>query len=132
MESIFRDRTEAGEALARRLQSYAYRSDVLVLGLPRGGVVAAFALARVLHAPLDALVVRKLGVPGQEELAMGALASGGSRFLNQAVVQELGIPEQVIEEVIGPRTAGIGPARAPVSRGAPWSAGAKADRDPGG
>jgi predicted phosphoribosyltransferase len=99
MDMTFRDRTEAGQALARQLTSYAHRSDVLVLGLPRGGVPVAYAVARALHAPLDTLLVRKLGVPGQEELAMGAIASGGSRVLNEAVVQGLSIPEQVVEAV---------------------------------
>ncbi len=99
METTFRDRTEAGEALARQLLPYAHCPDVLVLGLPRGGIPVAYVVARALHAPLDTLLVRKLGVPGQEELAMGAVASGGSRVLNESVVQGLGIPEQVVEEI---------------------------------
>jgi putative phosphoribosyl transferase len=81
------------------LMRYASRSDVLVLGLPRGGVPVAFIIARALHAPLDILLVRKLGVPGQGELALGAIASGGSRVLNEAVVQEIGIPDHVIEAI---------------------------------
>lgn len=68
----FRDRAEAGQQLAVRLHAYANRPDVLVLGLPRGGVPVAFEVARAIRAPLDVMVVRKLGVPGQEELAMGA------------------------------------------------------------
>ena len=99
MDMTFRDRTEAGQELARRLMRYTHRPDVLVLGLPRGGVPVADVVARALHAPLDTIVVRKLGVPGQEELALGAIASGGSRVLNEAVVQELGIPEQVVEAI---------------------------------
>jgi len=116
MEIIqFRDRTEAGQLLAAQLATYVDRPDVLVLALPRGGVLVAFEVARVLHAPLDVLVVRKLGVPGQEELAMGAIASGGARFLNDDVVQFLGISD----EVIGTRTTGVGAARTPLSRGSP-------------
>lgn len=99
MERTFRDRTEAGQELARHLRQYANRPDVLVLGLPRGGIPVAAIVARALHAPLDVLLVRKLGTPGQEELALGAIASGGSRVLNQVVVQELGIPAHVIEEI---------------------------------
>jgi putative phosphoribosyl transferase len=99
MERTFRDRTEAGQELARQLTHYAHRPEVLVLGLPRGGIPVAYAVARALHAPLDALLVRKLGTPGQEELAMGAIASGGSRVLNESLIQELDIPEQVIEEI---------------------------------
>src|SRR6266568_3246342 len=94
----FRDRTEAGQLLAAQLATYVDRPDVLVLALPRGGVLVAFEVARVLHAPLDVLVVRKLGVPGQEELAMGAIAAGGARFLNDDVVQFLGISDEVIDQ----------------------------------
>jgi len=96
----YRDRKEAGQRLALRLAHYADRSDVLVLGLPRGGVVVAFEVARALRAPLDVFVVRKLGVPGQEELAMGAIASGGVQVLNPAVVELLGMPDSVIQQAI--------------------------------
>jgi predicted phosphoribosyltransferase len=93
--TAYRDRTEAGQYLAGRLASYR-GSDVLVLGLPRGGVPVAYEIAAALDAPLDVFVVRKLGVPGHPELAMGALASGGVRVLNEEVITELGIsPEQV-------------------------------------
>ena len=70
---IYRDRRHAGRELAARLRHHAGRDDVLVLGLPRGGVPVAFEVAQDLHAPLDIVVVRKLGVPGHEELAMGAI-----------------------------------------------------------
>jgi putative phosphoribosyl transferase len=95
----FHDRVEAGQLLATKLAAYANRPDALVLALPRGGVPVAFEVARVLHAPLDVIIVRKLGVPGQEELAMGAIASGGMRVLNDIVVQTLAIPEEVINKV---------------------------------
>jgi predicted phosphoribosyltransferase len=78
---------------------YADRPDVIVLGLPRGGVPVAFEVARALHVPLDVFLVRKLGVPGHEELAMGAIASGGVRVLNDDAVRALGIPEYVIDRV---------------------------------
>jgi predicted phosphoribosyltransferase len=93
----FRDRAEAGRLLARELSAYAGRRDVLVLGLPRGGVPVAFEVARALGAPLDVCVVRKLGVPGQEELAMGALAGGGVRVINSSLVDALRIPAAAIE-----------------------------------
>src|SRR5512143_4314522 len=96
---IFRDRAEAGRRLARELSRYARRPDVVVLGLPRGGVPVAFEVARALEAPLDVFVVRKLGVPGHVELAMGAIASGGVRFVNDHVVRALAIPAAVIERV---------------------------------
>jgi predicted phosphoribosyltransferase len=95
----FRDRTEAGQVLASMLKHYAGRPDVLVFGLPRGGVPVAYEVARALHAPLDVFLVRKLGVPGQEELAMGAIATGGVRVLNYDVVNALHIPQHVIESV---------------------------------
>ena len=60
----FRDRIDAGRRLAQRLSVYAGRADVVVVGLPRGGVPVAGEVARALHAPLDIMVVRKLGVPG--------------------------------------------------------------------
>ena len=95
----FLNRAEAGAFLAGQLRSYAGRPDLLVLGIPRGGVPVAFEVARSLHAPLDVVVVRKLGVPEQPELAFGAIASGGIRILNQEVVTELGVPQSVIEAV---------------------------------
>jgi putative phosphoribosyl transferase len=93
------DRIDAGRALAGLLAKYAGRDDVIVLGLPRGGVPVAAEVARALHAPLDAFLVRKLGVPGHEELAMGAIASGGVRVLNDSVVQMLAIPGDAIDRV---------------------------------
>src|SRR5688572_3497884 len=95
----FRDRTDAGRLLARRLERYSNRNDVFVLGLPRGGVPVAYEVARSLRVPLDVFVVRKLGVPGHEELAMGAIASGGVRLLNDEVVDALGIPGPLIDQV---------------------------------
>jgi putative phosphoribosyl transferase len=95
----FRDRREAGQLLASKLSSYAGRSDVVVLGLPRGGVPVAFEVAKILKVPLDVFVVRKLGVPGDEELAMGATATGKVRVLNEDVIKRLGIPDEVIESV---------------------------------
>jgi putative phosphoribosyl transferase len=95
----FRDRADAGRILAERLAHYAGRDDVLVLGLPRGGVPVAAEVARALGAPLDVFLVRKLGLPGQEELAMGAIASGGARVLNEELVETLGIREELVDDV---------------------------------
>jgi putative phosphoribosyl transferase len=99
MRNLFRDRTEAGQLLAKELTAYANRKDVLVLGLPRGGVPVAFEVARALKAPLDVFVVRKLGVPGHRELAMGAIASGDVRVLNEDVVEGLGLSQLTIDAV---------------------------------
>lgn len=95
----FSNRAEAGEHLAARFADLADRGDVIVLGLPRGGVPVGYEVARSLRVPLDVFVVRKLGVPGHEELAMGAIASGGVRLVNHDVVDALGIPEAVIDQV---------------------------------
>ena len=99
MDSVYRDRHDAGKKLAELLRAYANRPDVLVLALPRGGVPVAYEVARALNVPLDVFIVRKLGVPGHEEFAMGAIASGGIRVLNNNVIRALHIPEHVIEAV---------------------------------
>ena len=99
MDIPFQNRRDAGRQLAAKLIAYANRPDVIVLGLPRGGVPVAAEVAEALGAPLDAFLVRKLGVPGHEELAMGAIASGGIRVLNEDVVGPLAIPEAAIDAV---------------------------------
>lgn len=93
------DRADAGRVLAGLLEAYRGRPDVVLLGLPRGGVAVAAEVARALGAPLDAFVVRKLGVPGREELAMGAIASGGVRVLNDTVIERLAISPDTVEAV---------------------------------
>jgi len=98
-ETAFKDRHDAGRRLAQELTVYAGRPDVVVLGLPRGGVPVAYEVAEALNAPLDLFLVRKLGVPGHEELAMGAIATGGVRVLNADVVDAWRIPESVIEAI---------------------------------
>jgi len=97
--TIFTDRSDAGKRLAAALLGYAGRKDVIVLGLPRGGVAVAYEVARAIGAPMDLLLVRKLGVPGQEELAMGAIASGGIRVMNDRIVRYHGITPEDIEGV---------------------------------
>jgi predicted phosphoribosyltransferase len=94
----FADRRDAGRTLAKHLSGYRDRADVVVLGLPRGGVPVAFEVASALKAPLDVLIVRKLGVPGHRELAMGAIASGGVRVVNDELVRMLGIGDDDIAE----------------------------------
>src|SRR6266516_3385793 len=96
----FRNRAEAGRALARTLSHYAGRDEVVVLALPRGGVPVAYEVARELGAPLDVFLVRKLGVPGHEELAMGAIASGGVLVLDEGVLRWLGISEKQIQKTL--------------------------------
>jgi predicted phosphoribosyltransferase len=105
MERAFPNRTEAGRLLAERLIKYAGRDDVIVLGLPRGGVPVAFEVAQRLGVPLDVFIVRKLGVPGFEELAVGAIASGGVRVLNEDVMRALPNADETIESVTAMETA---------------------------
>jgi predicted phosphoribosyltransferase len=96
----FRDRREAGHALASSLGAYAGRSDVIVLALPRGGVPVAYEIASSLGAPLDVFSVRKLGVPGHEELAMGAIGSGEALILNADVIDTEGISEAELSAAV--------------------------------
>ena len=95
----FRDRVEAGRVLAAKLTAYGNRTDVLVLGLPRGGVPVAYEVARELDAPLDVFVVRKLGMPGHEEYAIGAIATGGVRIINKEATRAFGVTNAEIEAV---------------------------------
>src|SRR6185437_15349365 len=96
---IFKNRIDAGRQLATRLSSYANWQDIVVLGIPRGGVTVAFEVAQALHAPLDIFLSRKLGVPGHEELAFGAIAAGDGRYLDKQVIEAMGISDQQIERV---------------------------------
>jgi predicted phosphoribosyltransferase len=96
----FRDRTEAGRLLAERLRDYAGRDDVVVLGLPRGGVPVAYEVAKRLGAPLGVFLVRKVGLPGHEELAMGAIASGGIVLLDDRLIRRLGIDRADVQRAV--------------------------------
>jgi putative phosphoribosyl transferase len=96
----YRNRMEAGRALAERLGDYAGRDDVIVLALPRGGVPVGYEVATALGVPLDVFVVRKVGVPGHEELAMGAIASGGVFVLDPTLVERLGIGEHELRRAV--------------------------------
>lgn len=100
MQTVFDNRIDAGRALAALLGAYAGRDDVLVLGLPRGGVPVGYEVARALDADLDVLVVRKLGVPIQPELAMGAIASGGAFYLDDSIVRYTGVTQAELDAVI--------------------------------
>lgn len=97
---MFRDRRDAGIQLARRLLHYKDMEDVLVLALPRGGVVTGFEIAQSLNVPLDVLIVRKIGAPFQPELAVGALSETGTVILNQDVLTSYDIPKSYIDNEI--------------------------------
>lgn len=90
---MFRDRTQAGAALAAALPEYRRKSNVTVIGLARGGVEVAAEVARLLDQPLDVLCVRKVAMPGHPELAMGAVAPMGERFTNRRLAARLSPPE---------------------------------------
>ncbi|MDP9239796.1 MAG: phosphoribosyltransferase [Actinomycetota bacterium] len=95
----YADRKAAGGALAERLTHLAGHLDVIVLGLPRGGVPVAAAVAHKLKLPLDVLVVRKLGVPWHRELAMGAIAPSGVRVLQDRIIKRAGVRPYEVEAV---------------------------------
>ena len=95
----FHDRVDAGRQLAAKLARYAGHSDVVVLGLPRGGIPVAFEVATRLGAPLDVFLVRKLGVPGHSELAMGAIAEGGIEVISRDLIRDLRIPSALVQQV---------------------------------
>src|ERR1035437_8382499 len=96
---IFENRTDAGRQLSKRLRDFGDRQDVIVLGIPRGGVVVAFEIAAALHVTLDVFLSRKLGVPGHEELAFGAVAAGDGRYLDEQIIRAAQITPQQIADV---------------------------------
>jgi putative phosphoribosyl transferase len=98
MFNRFVDRESSGRALAQKLLKYKGTPDLLIIGLPRGGLVVAYEVARTLQAQLDVFIVRKLGAPYQPELAVGAIAEGGMLLLNDAIVNYLSISKEFIEQ----------------------------------
>jgi predicted phosphoribosyltransferase len=96
---LFHDRFHAGRVLADRLSHYRGSDNLLVLGLPRGGIPVAFEVAKALEAPLDVFLVRKLGLPGHRELAMGAISAGGVRVLNKEVIDAFVVSPEVIDHI---------------------------------
>jgi putative phosphoribosyl transferase len=99
MAERFRNRTDAGRRLAGELADYAGREDVIVLGLPRGGLPVAYEIAVALDAPLDVFVVRKLGLPGHEEFGIGAIASGGVRVVDESVLRAYGVDRDTLDRI---------------------------------
>lgn len=103
----FRDRADAGEALAEKLAQGGYGGNALVLGVPRGGVVLADIVAKRLGAEFDIVVPRKMGAPDNEELAIGAVMEDGTSYLNKYLVDALRIPKEYIEKEKARQTAEI-------------------------
>ena len=95
---IYRDRKDAGKRLAEQLMHYRGKADVVVLGLPRGGVTVAFEIAGALKCTLDILIVRKIGFPGNPELAAGAVSETGSVVFNEDIVTAYGVSGSYLEK----------------------------------
>jgi len=93
----FHDRRDAGRQLAEALKFLKGRKDVVILGIPRGGVVVAHEVAKALDLPLDVYITRKIGAPYNPEFALGAVASDGTRVLDELVVQQLHVSQDYIE-----------------------------------
>lgn len=97
---LFADRSDAGRRLADALSFLKGRPDLLILGVPRGGVVVGAEVARALQAPLDVVIARKVGAPGNPELAIGAVAADGTAVLDESLVVQLGVSQDYIEVAI--------------------------------
>jgi predicted phosphoribosyltransferase len=96
---MFADRVAAGRELGRRLADAGIEGEILVLGLPRGGIPVACAVGAALDAPVDALIVRKLGAPFNRELALGAIAYGGVTVYNDELLEQVGMDEAALEPI---------------------------------
>jgi putative phosphoribosyl transferase len=98
--NVFRDRFQAGELLAEKLQEYAGKRDIIVLAVPAGGVPVGYSLAREIAAPMDVVVVRKIQIPWNTEAGFGAITWDGKIFLNQALVEQLNLTKEKIKTAI--------------------------------
>ncbi len=97
---LYKDRKDAGKRLASKLTRYKDRENVLVLALPRGGVVTGYEIAALLNCPIDVLIIRKIGFPGQPELAIGAVSETGAVVLNEHIISSYGVSENYITDEI--------------------------------
>lgn len=98
--TALKNRKDAGQSLASRLLEYAGRKDVVVLGLPRGGVPVAFEISKILRVPMDVFLAGKLGFPGQPELAMGAVTSQGIKVFNNDLLEQSNYSDEELERLI--------------------------------
>lgn len=97
---IYKDREDAGKQLAKKLIKYKNNPDVVVLGLPRGGIITAEVIAKALKAPLDIIVARKIGAPENKELAIGAICECGKGLYNSELIQSLDLPLGYLDKMI--------------------------------
>jgi putative phosphoribosyl transferase len=116
---MFADRFAAGAALSQRLLAYAGRSDVVVLGLPRGGVLVGWEVATALGARLDILLVRKLAVPHRPGLTLGAVAGGGACYIDPQALAGSGLTQQQLEQLIATESSELARRDAAYRRGSP-------------
>lgn len=96
----FKDRHEAGQRLSTALKHYQGATDCIVIGLPRGGVVTAYEVAKALQLPLDVICPRKIGAPQNHELAIGAITESGDGIFDESLIQRLRIPQSYIEKTV--------------------------------
>jgi predicted phosphoribosyltransferase len=96
----FQDRKDGGKQLIPKLEKYKGMTDVVLLGLPRGGVVTAYEISKKLKLPLDIVVPRKIGAPGNEELAIGAITESGEGIMNEEIMSYLGVDDEYVKETI--------------------------------
>ena len=101
----FKNRTEAGKLLAKKLIHHQNKHNILILALPRGGVPVAFPIAKKLHVPLDLLLVKKIGVVGYDELAMGAIVFNAPPIFNQEILQQCPVTPEKLNEMIAEKQA---------------------------
>jgi putative phosphoribosyl transferase len=97
---IYKDRKDAGIRLASLLIKYKDRKNLIVLALPRGGVVIGYEIAKALSCPLDIIIIRKIGYPGQPELAIGAVSETGAVVLNEGIISTYNVSKDYIEREI--------------------------------
>lgn len=117
---VFRDRSEAGAALARKIEELHPR-DPVILALPRGGVPVGFEIARRLHAPLDVILVRKIGAPGHSEYGIGAVVDGAANraIINHAAARAAGADQAYIDAEVARELERIEQRRAAYRHGPP-------------
>ncbi|MFH1253804.1 MAG: phosphoribosyltransferase [bacterium] len=97
---VFKDRADAGKKLAEKLINHIDQNNTIVIGLPRGGVVVAFEVAKKLKLPLDIIVSRKIGMPGQPEFAVGAITADGKEVFDQRLIQSFELERKDLEKII--------------------------------
>ncbi|MBI2608886.1 MAG: phosphoribosyltransferase [Deltaproteobacteria bacterium] len=95
---LFHDRKDAGLRLSEKLKSYKKNKDTIVLGIPRGGIVVAYEIAKELHLPLGVIITKKMGAPYNPELAIGAVDEEGNAFINEDVCKDLGVSKEYLNQ----------------------------------